>query len=223
VIGSLYLTFAAFPLVYIELRGWPPEKSGLSFIGVLVGMLFSVVPQLWENRRYVRLVDRLGVGAAPPEARLSGCRVGGIAVVVGLFWFAWTAKPEIHWMINMAAGVPFGFGINLVTISSTNYLIDSYTVFAASAMAVCIVARAVCAAIFPLFVRRLFAHLGVYWGLSIPAFPALLCTPFPFVFYHYGPKIRARCKYAGQIEKALQQARRTTTERTWLLSGQNNN
>ena len=220
VFGTLYLTFAAFPIVYTDLRGWPQESSGLSFVGVLVGMLFSVVFQFWDNYRYVKLVDRLATETAPPETRLPGCCVGGVSIVVGLFWFAWTTSPDIHWMINTAAGVPFGFGIVLVTISSTNYLVDSYTVFAASALTVCICARATCGAAFPLFVRGLFANLGVYWGLSIPAFLALLCAPFPFIFCRYGPSIRARCKYAGHAEKSLQQARRPMNERTPLLSEQ---
>ncbi|KAI1502210.1 major facilitator superfamily domain-containing protein [Biscogniauxia marginata] len=222
VFGSLYLTFSAFPMVYTDLRGWPQESSGLSFIGVMVGILFSVVFQFWDNSRYVRLVDALGTQAAPAESRLPGCCIGGISIVVGLFWFAWTTSPDIPWMINMAAGVPFGFGIILVTIGLTNYLIDSYAIFAASALTVCICGRAICGAVFPLFVRSLFANLGVNWGLSIPAFLSLLCVPIPFVFYRYGPGIRARCKYALQAEMFLQQARRPITEGTRLLSGHNN-
>lgn len=219
VFGTLYLTFAAYPIVYIEVRGWPPEKSGLSFVGVLVGMLVSVLFQIWDNHRYVRLVNRMTPDIVPPETRLPGCCVGGISIVVGLFWFAWTTSPDIHWTINTAAGIPFGFGIVLVTISSTNYLIDSYTLFAASALTVCICARATCGAAFPLFVRGLFASLGVQRALSIPALLALLCAPFPFVFYRYGPTVRARCKYSEQAEKALERARRRVDDSTPLLNG----
>ena len=220
IFGTLYLTFAAFPILYTDLRGWPQQSSGLSFVGVLFGMLFSVAFQLWDNHRYVKLVIELRPEAPPPETRLLGSCVGGVSIMIGLFWFAWTTSPSIHWTLNTAAGIPFGFGIVLVTISSTNYLVDSYTVFAASALTVCICARAMCGAAFPLFVRGLFAKLGVYWGLSIPAFLALLCAPFPFIFYRYGPGIRARCRYAGQAEKSLLRARRPVDERTPLLNEQ---
>ena len=223
IFGTLYLAFAAFPIVYIDLRGWPLESSGLSFVGIIVGMLFSVIFQMWDNDRYVKLVDRLATGVAPPETRLLGCCIGGVSIVFGLFWFAWTTSPDIHWMINTVAGVPFGFGVVLVTISSTNYLVDSYTVFAASALTICICARATCGALFPLFVRYVFAQLGVYWGLSIPAFLALFCAPFPFIFRHCGPSIRARCKYAEHGEKSLRQMRHPMNERTLLLSGQTSN
>ena len=212
VFGILYLTFAAFPIVYGN-RGWPPGLSGLSFLGVLVGTLSSVIFQFWDNRRYVRLLHRLAPEAAPPEARLLGCCVGSISIVVGLFWFAWTNGPDMHALVSIAAGIPFGFGVVLVTIGSTNYLVDSYTVFAASALTVCICGRAILGATFPLFAKGIYERLGVHWGSSIPAFLALICTPFPFIFYAYGPDIRARCKYAGLAERALERARRPRADR----------
>jgi hypothetical protein len=48
----------------------------------------------------------------------------------------------------------------------------------------------------------LFAYLGIYWGLSIPAFGVPLFAPFPFVFHKYGPRIRARCKFARQERRS---------------------
>jgi MFS family permease len=221
VFGTLYLTFAAFPIAYIDLRGWPKEKSGLAFLGVLGGILLSVIFEIWDNRRYVKQVDKLRGKAAPPESRLLSCCVGGVSIVAGLFWIAGTADPNVHWMINAAAGIPFGFGIVLVTIGSTNYIVDSYTIFASSALAVCICARAICGAVFPLFVRRLFATIGVYWALSIPAFLSLLYVPFPFVLYYYGVDIRARCKYASEADLTARAARRTVNERSRLLPEQN--
>lgn len=208
VFGTLYLTFTAFPTVYTQLRGWPQERSGLSFLGVLAGFFLSVIFQLWDNRRYVQLVDRLGTSVTP-EARLPGSCIGGVCIVLGLFLFAWTANPNIPWIINTAAGAPFGFGVVLVTISSTNYLVDVYNVFAASALTVCICARAICGAAFPVFVPQLFARLGVYWGLSLPGLFALLCAPVPFVFYHYGTLLRRERTLSPQGP---------VTERTGLLS-----
>ncbi|KAI5866396.1 major facilitator superfamily domain-containing protein [Durotheca rogersii] len=186
VFGTLYLTFAAFPI-------------------------------LWDNDKYVELVDKLGAQSAPPETRLPGCCIGGVSIVIGLFWFSGTANPDIHWVVNTLAGVSFGFGIILATISSTNYLVDSYAIFATSALMVFICARAICGAGFPLLVRTLFANLGVFWGISVPAILALLCAPKPFVFYLYGPAIKARCKYADEAERVLRQARRGMDEGTRLL------
>ena len=217
VIGILYLTLEAFPIVYGGTRGWSQKEIGLSFLGVLVGTLCSVLFQLWDNHHYVKLLKRLEPGTAPPEARLFGCCVGSVSIVIGLFWFAWTSGPSMHCLVSIAAGIPFGFGVVLVTIGATNYLIDAYTIFAASALTVCFCGRAVLGATFPLLARSMYENLGIHWGSSVPAFLALACSPFPFFLYRYGPEIRARCKFAGQAEKSLQMARIYQNER--LVNG----
>lgn len=53
----------------------------------------------------------------------------------------------------------------------------------------------------------MFVALGIHWASSIPAFLALACVPFPFLFYKYGPAIRKRCKYAAQAEAFLMRLR----------------
>ncbi|KAI1398903.1 major facilitator superfamily domain-containing protein [Hypoxylon fuscum] len=78
VFGTLYLSFASFPIVYGGAHHWSQGISGLPFLGLLVGAVIAVFYIL------------------PPEARLPTCMVGGIAVPVGLFWFAWTNGPEIQ-------------------------------------------------------------------------------------------------------------------------------
>ena len=152
------------------------------------------------------LLNGLAPEAAPPEHRLFGCCVGSVSIVIGLFWFAWTNGPGTDALVSIAAGIPFGFGVVLVTIGSINYLIDSYTVFAASALPVCICGRAILGATFPLFAKSIYERLGVHWGSSIPALLALLCTPVPFGFYHYGPSITAGCKHMVKVERALGRA-----------------
>lgn len=84
--GTLYMLFAAFPIVYQENRGWSPGIGGLAFIGVAVGMILAVAYCIWENKRYAKVSDE-HKGFAPPEARLPVCMVGGVAVPIGLFWF----------------------------------------------------------------------------------------------------------------------------------------
>lgn len=197
VFGTLYLMFAAFPIVYNEAREWSQGWGGLAFVGILNGTLPAVPFQPWDNVRYVKPLERFSPARIPSEARLLGCCIGSISIVTGLCWFALTNGPEFHWAVSVAAGVPFGFGVVLVTIGSTNYLGDAYTIFAASALTVFICARAVLATPFPLFVRAMFARLRTNWGSAVLALLALACAPFPFVFYRYGDRVRARCRYAA--------------------------
>lgn len=199
VYGTLYMLFAAFPIVYQQGRGWSAGIGGLAFLGIMVGMLMAVVYTFPDNKRYVRAAEKAG-GIAPPEARLPPTLVGSIFLPIGLFWFAWTNQSSLHWMISIAAGVPFGFGMVLTFLSVLNYLIDSYTIFAASVLAANSVMRSLFGAAFPLFTSYMYKDLGIHWASSIPAFLALACVPFPFLFYKYGHIIRAKCKFAAQSE-----------------------
>ncbi|CAG8890226.1 unnamed protein product [Penicillium nalgiovense] len=181
--GTLYMLFAAYPIVFQQVRGWSEGVGGLAFLGILVGMVMA------PDHRPTR-----------PRAETTPSMVGGIALPVGLFWFAWANSPNIHWMASVAAGAPFGFGMVLVFLSVFNYLIDSYTIFSASVLAANSALRSLFGMAFPLFTTYMYHNLGIHWASSIPAFLALACVPFPFIFYKYGARIRQRCTYASEAD-----------------------
>jgi len=154
------------------------------------------------NKAYMKDAAKHG-GIAPPESRLLGAMVGAVAIPIGMFWFAWTNSPSISWVSPVVAGAPFGFGLVLVFLAVTTYLIDAYTIFAASVLAANSVLRSLFGAAFPLFTEQMYANLGIHWASSIPGFLALACVPFPFILYKYGAAIRSRCVYASQAEAAM--------------------
>jgi hypothetical protein len=100
----------------------------------------------------------------------------------------------------------------LVFLALMNYLIDAYTIYAASVLAANSVLRSLFGAVFPLFTRQMYSTLGIHWASSIPGFLALACVPFPFLFYKYGEQIRMKCKYAAQAHETMMQLRKTNTQ-----------
>jgi MFS family permease len=102
VYGTLYMLFAAFPIVFVQYRGWSVGVGGLPFIGVAVGMIFAVIYAVWDNKRYAATVVRHG-GNAPPEARLPPAIIASVLLPIGLFWFAWTNSPSVHWIVPIIA------------------------------------------------------------------------------------------------------------------------
>lgn len=204
--GTLYMLFGAFPIVYQKQRGWSEGIGGLAFLGVAVGMIIGVGYSIIDNSRYAK-VEKAHNGEAPPEARLPTAMVGAVALPIGMFWFAWTNGANIHWIVSIIATAPFGFGMVIVFLSCMNYLIDAYTIYAASVLAANSVLRSLFGAAFPLFTTQMYATLGIHWASSVPAFLALACLPFPFLFYKYGEKIRLSCKYAKQAHEAMEQMR----------------
>lgn len=202
--GILYLQFAAYPIVFQQVRGWSEGIGGLSFLGILVGILAATAYMFPVYFQYKRKTLASPTGRLPPEERLQSAFVGAIALPIGLFWFAWTNSPSIHWISSIAAGVPFGFGMPLVFLPVSNYLVDTYTIYAASVGAANTLLRSTFGAVFPLFTGYMFETLGIHWGASVPAFLALACAPIPFLFYWFGERIRSRSKRASEAEEFMQ-------------------
>lgn len=159
--GTLYMLFGAYPIVYRFGRGWNEGISGLPFVGVAIGMAGAVTYTIfYDNKRYLKCVKNAPGGFAAPEDRLPPAIVGGIVLPIGLFWFAWTNYPSLPWPASVAAGIPFGFGMVLIFLSVMNYLIDAYTIFAASVLAGNGIIRSVFGAAFPLFTTQMYNGLG---------------------------------------------------------------
>lgn len=83
VYGTLYMLFAAFPIVYQEGRGWSQGVGGLAFLGVAAGMMCAVSYSIWDNKRYVKAIENSPSGFAPPEARLPPAMLGSLCMPIG--------------------------------------------------------------------------------------------------------------------------------------------
>lgn len=196
VYGTLYALFSAFPIVFQHHRGFSPGQGGLAFIGVGVGVILGTGSQSIQNRIYWRSMDQSETGRAPPEARLHMAMIGGVLAPAGLWWFAWTSTPSIHWIVPILAGVPFGIGVAQILQSLTAYLMDTYNVYFASAIAATVVLRSCCGAAFPLFSPAMFDALGDQWAMSVFAALSTACMPIPVLFWKYGWWIRSKSRAA---------------------------
>ncbi|KAJ5340897.1 hypothetical protein N7541_010021 [Penicillium brevicompactum] len=214
--GTMYMEFAAFPIVFEDTLKWSQSTSGLSFLGMMIGQILGCVYSTFDDRRYQKIADKTAYGRPPPEVRLIPAMVGSITLPIGLFWFAWTNFAGIHWVVCEIGTVLFGFSHVTIFLSILNYLVDGYTIYAASALAGNAVMRAIFGAAFPLFTTPMYKSLGVHWASSISAFMALVCLPFPWIFYKYGPPIRRRCQYAAESARQLDAMADRMREKTEL-------
>lgn len=112
-LGVLYLFFGAFPLVFGENYGFNLWQTGLSFLGIFVGMIIaSASDPIWRRINH-RLLEQSD-GIPEPEFRLPPAIAGAVLTPIGLFIFAWTAYPWVHWMVPIIGSGIFGCGTLLV-------------------------------------------------------------------------------------------------------------
>lgn len=73
-------------------------------------------------------------GKPSPESMISIVCLAAICVPVGEIGFAWTCT-DVHWIAPIILGIPFGAGNCAIFIYASNYLVHSYGIYAASALA----------------------------------------------------------------------------------------
>lgn len=202
--GLLYMFFFAFPVVYMEGKGWSASKTGIMFIPIGVGVLISTAIAPWINKDYNRRAQayRDRGELPPPELRLIPMMVGCWFVPAGLFAYAWSSYSRLSWAGPCFSGLACGFGFLCLYNPANNYIVDSYQHYAASGLAAKTFVRSIWGACVPLFTIQMYHRLGDQWATTLMAFISLACCVIPYVFFYYGAKIRAFSKYAYSPEKS---------------------
>ncbi|SMN20401.1 similar to Saccharomyces cerevisiae YLL028W TPO1 Polyamine transporter that recognizes spermine, putrescine, and spermidine [Maudiozyma saulgeensis] len=195
VYGILYLMLEAYPIVFVEGYGFYTNGE-LPYIALIIGMLVCAIFIWYMDSDYLRRVR--AKGGLVPEARLYPMIVSGVVFPIGILWFCWTGNypDKIHWICPTIAGAFIGFGLMGIFLPCLNYIIESYLLVAASAVAGNTFLRSGFGAAFPLFAGYMFHGMGTGWaGLLLGLFSAAL-IPVPLLLLKYGPGIRKRSRFA---------------------------
>lgn len=207
VLIALYLTIiyiilfgflSAYEFLYSQTYGLSTGLTGLTFLGILVGLCICTATAPLVDRRYRKKVESNGGKQPPPEERLFYAMAAGWCIPAGMFWLAWTNNPSISIWSSIVATVVIGVGILAVFISGYQYIIDAYERYAASGLAAITLLRYLVSGGAVVFTIPMYKNLGVHWATTLLAFLSLACVPIPFVFYMYGERIRSYSKFAKQ-------------------------
>lgn len=151
--GTLFSFFAAVPYTFGTVYNFSVQESGLVFLSIVIGCILGLVTvMLCDVLLYRKQAVKYPPHQIPPEHRLYPAMIGSVGLPVGLFWFAWTARPDISWANPAAAMIPFAWGNLCVFVSTIQYITDTYhgSVVASAASANSL-ARYGFAGVFPLF------------------------------------------------------------------------
>ena len=196
----LYLQFSAIPLVFQTNYGFNIEQSDAVFIAISIGSLLSTLISVYQEplaRKY--LAPKRQKFLSTPEGRLMFCCAQSALCPIGLFWFAWTQFSSIPWIVPTIAIACFTMGIFSVYLAVFNYLADIYGRYASSTLAAQSFCRNMLAGAFPIFTPQMFRALTFQGAGSFLAGVAALLTVVPWVLVFFGPKIRARSKFAREL------------------------
>ncbi|KAE8152599.1 major facilitator superfamily domain-containing protein [Aspergillus avenaceus] len=191
----LYLKFIAIPIVFSTNYNFNKEQTGAVFAAVSIGSLIATPLSIYQEK----LAMRLGKMSGTPEGRLYFTCIESILLPIGLFWFGWTSFPSVPWIVSTLAIGCSTIGIFSIYLATFNYLADTYHRYASSAIAAQSCCRNVLGAIFPLVTNSMFTNLGYPAASSLLGGIGILLTIVPWILVFYGPRIRARSKFASEI------------------------
>ncbi|KAI1174851.1 bicyclomycin resistance protein [Nemania sp. FL0916] len=200
--GYLYIQFTTMTEVFQGAYGFSTALVGLSFLGLGVGSLIGVFVYSGTSDKYTRRkaaeADRIAEETGTekkgmkPEYRLPLLPAGAILIPIGLFIYGWTAQYKVHWIVPIIGTAFGGVGNILVFFSIQTYLVDAFTIYAASALASNTIIRSIAGALLPLAGLKLYANLGYGWGNSLLAFISILFLPVSFFLLKYGEVLRTK-------------------------------
>ena len=109
-----------------------PNLPGNS--GILTGA-FVVIPPFFYYLSKVQAPQFNENGEIKPEKRLPPAMVGAFFIPICLFWFGWSSRASIHWIMPIIGSSFFTMGAFLLFNAVLNYLGDAYPDYAASVLA----------------------------------------------------------------------------------------
>lgn len=117
----VFAFFAAYPLVFQGVYEFDSGMTGLTFLGIGIGVMlgvptFVVIDRLTFRKQHQSSLAENRLGVVAPEHRLYPAMLGSVSLPIGLFWFAWTARSDVHWISPVIASVPFAWGNYLIFV-----------------------------------------------------------------------------------------------------------
>lgn len=195
VYGIYYSFFEVFPLVYPPMYGFSLGMVGVLFTCILVACILGIA--VYVSYLYFYLVpDIKKHGLRAQESRLEPALFAAFGPPIGLFIFAWTAHPDVHWIASVIGITIYASTVFVVMQCIFVYVPLSYPQYAASLFAGNDFFRSALACGSILFTRPLFLNLGVGKGTSLLAALSTLGILGMFILYLMGSQLRSRSKFA---------------------------
>ncbi|KAJ6114604.1 hypothetical protein N7486_000382 [Penicillium sp. IBT 16267x] len=208
----LFTFFDGYNYIFTDTYGISQGLTNIIWVAMYVGIILCaiLVPIIYAHTKKDFTAAAQAVGRSDPsvdphaldgvhtdpEIRLYFAIFGAPFIPISLFWMGWTDFSSVSIWSPILASTCFGLGTICIFISSYMYVIDSYDIYAASALGFMTVSRYCAAGGMTVVGMPFYKNMGVHWTLTILGCISAIMVPVPYVFYKFGPVIRRWSKYA---------------------------
>jgi multidrug resistance protein len=195
--GMLYIFLTSIPTMFYKTYHKSVGITGLHYAALGLGLFIAMqITARLMDKVYVHLKQKNG-GVRKPEFRLPTIVPGTILLPAGLLITGWTIQAKTHWIGPDVGLALVGGGTVICFQGIQTYIVDCYSLHAASALAAVSFMRSLAGFGFPLFAPAMYDALGYGKADTILAAIAIgLGCPAPWLFWKYGERIRNRSRFA---------------------------
>jgi len=192
----LFSSLSGFDYIFKHTYHLSTGMTGLCFAAIAAGAttftLCAPALYLWAriSTDYVRR------SSVKPEFRLWPAILTAPLLPVSLFWLGWANYPSISIWCGLGACFLLGMVLIAIYVSTYEYIIDSYGDHSAIALASITMVRYMIAGGMVIAARPMYEGIGVHWTLTLLGCIAVILTPAPLLFWHYGGSLRKKSPYA---------------------------
>lgn len=190
----MYALLVVVPYTFQKVYDFDLQTSSAVFAAMCIGTLIMMAITPYHDRICRLLLPQERYNS--PEGLLYPVAIESILLPAGIFWYGWAAQTGTHWIVPALGLACATMGMFSVYLAVFAYLATAYKQYASSANAAQSMMRNLIGGSFPLFSRAMFQRLGFGGACSLLGGIGIVLTFVPWVLIAFGPKIRARSKFA---------------------------
>ena len=207
----IFMFIQSFSLVYAQ-YGFDTVTVGLSFIPIGIGYIIAWMAFIPAIRRNIKeRQNNPNNEKAQYESRLWFLLYTAPCLPIGLFGFAWTIQPGLHWIGSSIFAAIVGIANYSIYMATIDYMICAYGPYSASATGGNGWSRDFLAGVLTVPATPFFTNIGkksgknLEYASTILACVATVLVIAVYVIYWKGPTLRKRSPFAQQLAVARQE------------------
>ena len=194
----LNILFATLGTVFEQVYGFTSGQSGLAYLGMALGFIIGLLSIGYYSDWYVLRMERKH-GARKPAYRLPPLILGSLMLPAGFIWYGWPIEYHVHWLTSIFGSGLIAVGAMYSYMPVQMYLVDVFTIYAASAVGAVTIFRSALTTVIPLAANPLYDRLGYGWGNTLLAFIAFMFVPFAILLFRYEERIRTNPRFRPRL------------------------